>query len=326
MQYRVMGNSDVLVSALALGTWAMGGGDSWGPCDETQSILTIDKALEVGIVFIDTAPAYGNGLSEELLGKALQGKRNDCFLASKCGLIWAPNDQGSVHKSRDGVIIRRNLSPSSIRVQVEQSLRRLNTDYLDLLVTHWQSIEPFFTPIEDTVATLEALKREGKIRFYGASNVSLDQIKEYQKYGELSLVQERFSLLSRQNQRLVEYCEQSNITFQAYSPLERGLLTGKLQRDTQVIGTAKASISWYQSEKRAMVLDVLDRLSGLCALHRCTIGNLIIAWTMSYSTAMNVLCGARKPEQVIENAKASDVTLSSDDKKFIGELVLPLFA
>lgn len=324
MQYRTIGTSDVLIPTLSLGTWAMGGGDSWGPSDEKQSMLTIDQALEVGMNCIDTAPAYGNGLSEILLGKALKGKRNDCFLASKCGLIWGIEDQGSVHKNRDGVIIRRNLSPSSIRVQVEQSLRRLNTDYLDLLVTHWQSIEPFFTPIEDTVATLEALKKEGKIRFYGASNASLDQIKEYQKYGELSLVQDRFSLLSRQNQKLVEYCEQSNITFQAYSPLERGLLTGKIQRDTPVIGTAKASIPWFQVEKRAMVLDVLDRLSGMCESHHCTIGNLVIAWTMSFSTTMNVLCGARMPDQVIENAKASDITLSIDDKKFIGELVLPL--
>lgn len=166
-----LGNTDMEIPALALGTWAIGGGDSWGESDDALSIKTIHRSLELGVTFIDTAPAYGNGLSEELLGKALQGRRSSCIVATKCGLVWGADDEGSVHKSRDGVVIRRNLSPRSIQKQVEESLVRLKTDHIDLLLTHWQSIEPFFTPIEETVEALEALQKEGKIRSYGACNV-----------------------------------------------------------------------------------------------------------------------------------------------------------
>jgi len=173
MQYKLLGNTDIRISALSLGTWAMGGGVSWGLSDGKESIHTIERALDVGINFIDTAPAYGNGSSEEILGHAVSAQRNKYILATKCGLIWGADDEGSVHKSRDGVTIRRNLSPVSIRAQVQESLKRLDTDYIDLLITHWQSIEPFYTPIEETVSVLEALKREGKIRAYGASNVTL---------------------------------------------------------------------------------------------------------------------------------------------------------
>lgn len=320
MQYKLLGNTDIRISALSLGTWAMGGGASWGPSDEKESIHTIQKALDVGINFLDTAPAYGNGASEEILGRTLGSHRNNYILATKCGLIWGPDDEGSVHKSRDGVTIRRNLSPDSIRAQVEESLKRLNTEYIDLLITHWQSIEPFYTPIEETVAALEQLKREGKIRAYGASNVSLEQIKEYQKFGSLSLVQERFSLLFRQNLDKALYCDQKNITFQAYSPLERGLLTGKISLDSEVVGTAKASIPWFQPEKRVQVLSMLDKLSEMSTRYGCSVGTLVIAWTMAQTITMNVLCGARKSEHLQENAQAASVHLLQEDLLFIDAL------
>ena len=324
MQYKILGNTDIRISALSLGTWAMGGGVSWGPSDEMESVRTVRSALDVGINFLDTAPAYGNGASEEILGRALSGRRNDYVLASKCGLVWGPEDEGSVHKSRDGVTVRRNLSPKSIRVQVEESLSRLATDHLDLLITHWQSIEPFYTPIEETVFVLEELKHEGKIRAYGASNVTLDQIREYQKFGNLSLVQERFSLLSRENLEKALYCDQMNITFQAYSPLERGILTGKVAPDSIVVGTAKASIPWFQPQKRAQVITMLDKLTEMSARYGCSVGTLVIAWTMDQTKSMNVLCGARKSEHIVENAQAASVHLSPEDLAFIGNLAKPL--
>ena len=324
MQYKLLGNTDMRISALSLGTWAMGGGASWGPSDEKQSMHTLRKALDVGINFIDTAPAYGNGSSEEILGRALSSHRDTYILATKCGLIWGPDDEGSVHKSRDGVTIRRNLSPASIRVQVEESLARLNTEYIDLLITHWQSIEPYFTSIEETVGVLEALKREGKIRSYGASNISMDQIKEYQKFGTLSLVQEKFSLLSRQNLEKARYCDSANITFQAYSPLERGLLTGKVALDSEIVGTAKASIPWFQPEKRSQVLAMLDKLTEMSIQYQCSVGTLVIAWTMEQTLTMNVLCGARKPEHLEENAQAATVHLGQEDILFIDSLAKDL--
>jgi methylglyoxal reductase len=203
---------------------------------------------------------------------------------------------------------------------VEESLKRLNTDYIDLLITHWQSIEPFYTPIEETVSVLEALKQEGKIRAYGASNVTLDQVKEYQKFGNLSLVQERFSLLSRQNLEKARYCDSANITFQAYSPLERGILTGKVALDSDVVGTAKASIPWFQPEKRAQVLSMLDKLTEMSTKYTCSVGTLVIAWTMEQTITMNVLCGARKSEHLEENAQAAFVHLEREDLLYIDRL------
>lgn len=324
MQYKLLGNTDIRISALSLGTWAIGGGASWGTSDEKQSIHTLEKALLVGMNFIDTAPAYGNGLSEEIIGRSLGKDRENYIIATKCGLVWGDSDEGSVHKSRDGHTIRRNLTAKSIRVQVEESLRRLNTDYIDLLITHWQSIEPFFTPIEETVSVLEELKREGKIRSYGASNVTLDQIKEYQKHGNPVLIQERFSLLSRENLAKARYCAESNITFQAYSPLERGVLTGKIDMNSPVVGTAKESIPWFKPEKRAEVLSMLNKLSEMASLYACSVGTLVIAWTMAQTTTMNVLCGARRPEHLVENAQAASVHLKLDDIMFIDELAQQL--
>ncbi|MGE4464157.1 aldo/keto reductase [Sphaerochaeta sp.] len=317
-----LGNTDMEIPALALGTWAIGGGDSWGESDDALSIKTIHRSLELGVTFIDTAPAYGNGLSEELLGKALQGRRSSCILATKCGLVWGADDEGSVHKSRDGVVIRRNLSPRSIQKQVEESLVRLKTDHIDLLLTHWQSMEPFFTPIEETVEALEALQKEGKIRSYGACNVELDHLKEYQKHGKPALIQERYSMLTRNKAELASYCAEQGITFQAYSPLERGLLTGKASE--QVIGSAKTSISWFEPGKRERVQAMLHSLEGMAQKYHATVGNLVIAWTKQAYPTMNVLCGARKPEQMEENAKALSLTITSKDWDIMDSLARAL--
>ena len=320
-----LGTTDIDVSSIALGTWAMGGGDSWGDGDPSLAIKTVHRSLELGINFIDTAPAYGNGLSEELLGTALEGKRHTAVLATKCGLVWGADDEGSVHKSRDGVTIRRNLSKKSIIKQVEESLFRLKTDYIDLLLTHWQSIPPFYTPVEETIEVFELLKQQGKIRSYGACNVSLEELKAYQKYGTPALVQERFSLLSRDKANLASYCADNHITFQAYSPLERGVLTGKAALSQNVVGTAKASVVWYKPENRTKVLTLLDSLETLAEKYHATVGNLVIAWTRQATSTMNVLCGARKPSQIEENSKAGSLTLSSKDWAIIDSMARTLF-
>ncbi|WP_320129181.1 aldo/keto reductase [uncultured Sphaerochaeta sp.] len=324
MQYMKLGKTGILIPSLTLGTWAMGGGDSWGEGDDRLSEKTIEKALELGINYLDTAPAYGNGKSEEIVGRVIKRKRNKYVLATKCGLVWGPYDEGSVHKSRDGVTVRRNLSEKSIRVQVEQSLFRLQTDYIDVLLTHWPSVESFDTPIEETVFALEQLKKEGKIRCYGACNVDRKQIEEYQKYGSPSIIQKRFSLLNRENEDLALYCNKNDIVFQAYSPLERGLLTGNVRQETNVIGTAKESIPWFHMEKRLQVISMLEELKDLCSSYQCTVGNLILAWTMAYIPRMNVLCGARKPEQVLENSLSSSLILKVEDINYIDGLARKL--
>ena len=171
---------------------------------------------------------------------------------------------------------------------------------------------------------MERLIEQGKIRSYGACNLTLEQLKEYQAYGNPSLIQERFSLLTRSKQALASYCAEQGITFQAYSPLERGLLTGKVDLDTKVVGTAKASVAWYDAEHRPQVLHMLDSLKEMAGNYGCAVGNLVIAWTRQAENTMNVLCGARKPEQIEENSQALSVVLSRDDWKAIDDLVKPL--
>jgi methylglyoxal reductase len=314
-----LGRTDIIIPSLALGTWAMGGGESWGESDTEHSIQTIHRALELGLTFIDTAPAYGNGVSEALLAKALKGRRSEAVIATKCGLVWGPDDEGAVHKSRDGVVVRRNLSKRSIIAQVEESLGRLKTDYIDLLLTHWQSIAPYQTPIEETVEAFERLKREGKIRAWGACNLTLEEAKEYQSCGPLSLIQERFSLLNRTHAPLARWAEEEGITFQAYSPLERGVLTGLSALSKEIVGTAKASVEWYKSEKRAAMTRLLTELEAIAASYHCSVANLVIAWTAGYSKTMNVLFGSRTVEHLEENAKARDVTITAEDWKRIDE-------
>ncbi len=324
MHKQKLGKSGIDVSPISLGTWAMGGGDSWGDSDENLSISTIHRALELGVNFLDTAPAYGNGFSEELVGKALKGKREACVLATKCGLVWGADDEGSVHRSRDGVVVRRNLSAKSLVKQVEMSLKRLDTEYIDLLLTHWQSVEPFFIPIEETVRTLEKLKQDGKIRSYGVCNVTVDQMKEYQQFGSPDLIQERFSLLNRSKLELLKYCEQEGLTFQAYSPLERGVLTGKAALQKQVVGSAKLSSPWYEEKNKEKMFGLLDSMETIAEKYECTVGNLAIAWTHQASPAMNVLCGARQPFQIEDNSKGADITLSSDDWVALDEMAQKL--
>ena len=313
MRYKKLGNSDIDVSVVALGAWAIGGDSNWGASDDDMSIRTIHEAHDLGITLLDTAPAYGLGHSEEVVGKALKGRRSDFVLSTKCGLVW-DGGEGSVLMSRDGVTLLRNLSAKSVRKQLDESLKRLQTDYIDIYITHWQATEPFLVPIEETMGVLNELVKEGKILGIGISNVTADQIDEYSKFGKIALIQQKYSMLDRTHEAtLMPKCKEHGITFQAYSPLERGILTGKVRMDTEVVGQAKDKIMWYQPEHRARLLAVLDSFKPICDKYDCTMTNLAIAWTAAQMDNMNVLCGARKVDQVADNAKGGDIVLDQVD-------------
>ncbi len=178
MRYRMVGQSGIETSVVAFGAWAVGGW-WWGGADDSESIDAIRKALDLGITFIDTAPVYGLGHSEEVVGKAIKGRRDEVVLATKCGLVWH-TDRGSHFFDEAGRGVRRYLGAESIRYEVEQSLRRLQTDVIDLYQTHWQDAT---TPIEETMGALLELKREGKIRAIGVSNATVEEMDEYRKAG-----------------------------------------------------------------------------------------------------------------------------------------------
>ena len=309
-----IGKSGIKVSAMGMGTWAVGGGTWWGENDDNRSIEAIRQALAGGITWVDTAPVYGFGHSEEVVGKALRGCRDQVVLSTKCGLQW-DNTSGTFHFSRDGHEVYRDLSPKGLRRDLENSLKRLGTDYIDVYYTHWQSQGPSAVLIEDTMGELMKMKAEGKIRAVGASNVTISHLKEYLKYGPLDVIQEKFSMVDRNlEQELLPFCLSNGITVQTYSPLEQGLLTGKIGMDYQVKpGEVRENRKWWIRENRKLVLDMLAGWSDLAQKYQTTVGNLVIAWTMAHCKNFNVLCGARKPEQVSENLKACSFILEKAD-------------
>ena len=314
MRYRKIGTTDIKGSVVAFGSWAIGGGMWWGKTDDDESIMTIHAALDAGITLFDTAPVYGFGRSEEVLGKALKGKRDKVVIATKCGLWWEDNS-GSFFFEVDGRNVNRCLRPATIVREVENSLKRLDTDYIDLLQTHWQAVEPDKTPIAETMGCLLKLKAQGKIRAIGVSNATCAEMDEYRQAGVIDACQPRYSMLDRKIEAdILPYCIKHGIAALAYSPLEQGLLTGKIGMDkTFSEKEFRNSIPWFKPENRKKVLDMLAGWRGLTEKHKCTISQLVIAWTFSQPGVTFALCGARKPANVTENAAAVDVALSKED-------------
>ena len=257
MRYRPLGQSGLEASALAFGAWAVGGW-FWGGADEQDSIKAIRKALDVGITLIDTAPAYGLGHSEEIVGKAIKGRRDEVILATKCGLVWH-TDKGTHFLDESGKPIHKYLGAESIRYEVEQSLHRLQTDVIDLYQTHWQDAT---TPIEETMRTLLDLKQEGKIRAIGVSNATIGQMDDYRTIGPLDSDQEKNSMLDREiDSEQLPYCEGNDIAVLAYSPLAQGLLTGKVAAGRGLSkGDLRSEDPRFSVENRKKVLAFLEEL------------------------------------------------------------------
>lgn len=294
---------------VSFGTWSMGGGDSWGESDERETLSSLHLAMDSGFTYFDTAPAYGNGRSEILLGKAVKGRRDKIIIASKCGLEWG--ESGSMlHKERDGVKVWRNLRKDAIKRQTEESLKRLNTDYIDVLLTHWQCP---VDPMEETVEALEELKAEGKIRAWGSCNNTPESIEGYFSNGlKPILMQERWSLLERKNDDLLKLSEEKGVMFQAYSSMERGLLTGKVSPATLVVGSAKKSDPWFKRENIEKVNKALEPLMELAFSEKVPLQVLLSAYALSLSPAMGLILGARKMEQVKENALLLSYNISDE--------------
>ena len=311
-----IGQSGIEASVVAIGAWAIGGDSQWGPSDDSESIRTIHRARELGVTLLDTAPAYGLGHSEEVVGKALLGRRGDYVLSTKCGLRW-DIEEGALMMERDGVRIVRNTRPQRLAEELEMSLRRLKTDYLDIYIVHWQELPEFPCPIAETMDFLLRLKAQGKIRAIGASNLSPAQFLEYTKAGQLDLIQEKYSLLDRAAEStLFGLCQTHGVTFQAYSPLERGTLTGKITVDSKVeMTTAKSKIKWFQPEFLPKIAALGEKWAPLCKKYQCTMTQLVIGWTTAQGNGSNVnaLCGARKLDQIEENARGGDIVLDAAD-------------
>lgn len=319
MQKIQLGHTDIQIPKLGMGTWAIGGGPAWGDRNEEDCIQTICRAVELGVNLIDTAPAYNFGNSEKIVGKALQRmKREEVCLITKCGIVW--NRTGSLFNKVGDIQLYKNLSRESLYLEIEESLSRLGTDYIDVYMTHWQSVEPAFTPVGETMEVLNDLKEKGKIKAIAAANVTPEHIREYLKYGELDMVQAKYSILDRQvEEELLPICRENGITLQAYSPLEQGLLSGRYTEDYQPKG-AQANKHWFQPEEMPKVLRMLKEWEPLCKKYDCKEADLALAWLMAQGDNITVLNGCSKVYQIEENSHALQVELEKTDMEYMKEL------
>jgi aryl-alcohol dehydrogenase-like predicted oxidoreductase len=329
MIYRKLGNSGIEASVIALGTWVMGGW-MWGGAEENESIKAIDASLDNGVNLLDTAPIYGFGYSEEVVGKAIKGKRSKVVLATKCGLRWNLekgdfyfySNERTVVSDSSQMKVYKYLGPESIKEEIETSLKRLQTDYIDLYQTHWQEST---TPIEDTMAVLLKLKDEGKIRAIGVSNANVEQMK---KYGAIDTDQEKYHMLARkiEEQGNVDYCVKNNIAILAYSPLAQGLLTGKVSLDRKFNeGDVRLNNPLFKEENLIKINKMLDEFRPIAENYNATLGQLVSAWTFNRKGITHLLCGARNAEQAIENAKAADIYLAENDIQTIDKIFSKYF-
>ncbi len=326
MQMRSLGKSDLQASAVGLGTWAIGGW-MWGGTNEREAIEAIHASIDAGVNLLDTAPIYGFGLSEEIVGKAVRDRRDQVLLATKCGMVC--NTMDGEHKFTSNaqgpdplghIDIRTNLRPDSIRQEVEASLRRLQTDRVDLLQPHWQEST---TPIADTMGVMMELKQEGKIRGIGVCNATTPQLRQYVRAGDLLSDQELYSMLDRgiEGEQL-PYCRREKIAVLAYSPLVRGLLTGKVGRNREFAeGDLRRSDPRFSVENRGHVAAMLERFQPIAEHHGLTLSQLAIAWTIAQPGLTHALCGARNRRQALENAAAGDVELAAEELRVMNEAI-----
>ena len=328
MRTRPLGKSKIEASVIGFGAWAVGGW-TWGGADEQQSIRAIHAFLDAGGSLIDTAAVYGFGRSEEVVGKAIADRRDRVVLATKCGMRWDLTDEQKRRATKKFSTTERTFvrpgettedsfdvyvysGADGIRQEIERSLKRLQTDYIDLYQTHWQLDS---TPIEERMRTLEALKKEGKIRAIGVSNATPEQIDAYNQFGQIDSDQELYSMLDRKMETAnLPKCAHENIAFLAYSPLGQGLLTGKIDPDRKYPEDDQRRYKpRFQPDNVRKVQAMLEPMRSIAGRHNINLAQLTIAWTLAQPGCSHVLCGARHAEQAIANASASTVILTSDE-------------
>lgn len=317
MQYKKIGNTDIDASIVAFGAWAIGGW-KWGGTDANAAISAIDTAIGEGINFIDTAAVYGFGLSEELVGKAIQKhSRDKLVVATKCGLRWDIESQ-HLHVESDGKHVYRTLTTDSIKWEVEESLKRLNTDYIDLYQTHWP--DPH-TPAADVIQTLIKLKEEGKIRSIGFCNASTSDLQAGIDSSQLDVDQERYSMLDRERDAdNLPLCAKHGLSFLAYSPIAQGLLTDKLNTPrTYGDGDLRVGNPRFSKQNIERITAVLKPIQQLATQLELSVEHLVLAWTLQQPGVSHVLVGARNAEQAKHNAIAGSVSLTAEQLTLISD-------
>jgi aryl-alcohol dehydrogenase-like predicted oxidoreductase len=323
MEYKTLGKSDVKVSELAFGAWAIGGW-MWGGADSKDAINAIETAIDNGMTTIDTAAVYGFGLSEELTGKAIKGKRSKVQILTKFGLTWNEKKGEFYFASKDNggknISIYRYSSKEKVLHDCDQSLRRLGTDYIDLYQIHWA--DPT-TPVSETMEALEILIKKGKIRAGAVCNYSLELMEEAEKSYPIASNQVPYSMVNRSIEKdVIPHCIEKNIGILAYSPLQRGLLTGKIGKEHKFReGDTRPNTIYYKEPNFSGIIQLVKNLAGIANEHNVTLPQLVLNWTLQQPGISCALAGARDAIQVLDNVKAVSFHLTNDEVKSINDLL-----
>jgi aryl-alcohol dehydrogenase-like predicted oxidoreductase len=320
MEYRQLGQTDIRVSAITFGAWAIGGW-MWGGTERKDAIEAIKASYDHGVTSIDTAPIYGQGLSEELVGEALQSiPRDKVQVLTKFGMRWddTKGDHAFTSADNDGntLEIYKYSGRESIIKECEDSLRRLQTDYIDLYQIHWPDIT---TPIEESMEAVSKLLKAGKIRAAGVSNYNAAQMEQAEKVLPIASNQVPYSMLERSIEKeLVPYCIKHKKSIIAYSPLQRGLLTGKIKPGHSfAAGDSREGNRFYTAENIERVNDFINSLQPLADSKKALIAQLVLRWTIEQPGITVALAGARNAEQAIQNAQTLNVRLTKEELAFI---------
>jgi len=310
MEKRGLGNSDLHITSLGVGAWAMGGPGwrfSWGPQDDKDSTAAIRKALESGMNWIDTAGVYGLGHSEEVVGRSLEGIPHRPYIFTKCSRVWDERRE-----------LSGSLKADSLRRECEASLRRLKVDTIDLYQIHWGQPDQ---DIEEGWTTLAKLKEEGKVRYIGLSNFNVNQMKRAQAIDPITSLQPPYSMLYRDVEKeILPFCAEQNIGVIVYAPMRSGLLSGAMTRER---AAALPDNDWrhqapdFQEPKLSRNLQLVDLLRLIGERHGRTPGEVAIAWTLRHPAVTAAIVGLRRPEQVSGIIGAAALRLSSEE---VGEI------
>ncbi|UCG59227.1 MAG: aldo/keto reductase [Phycisphaerales bacterium] len=313
MQYRQLGNTELKLTTVGLGTWAMGGPwqFGWGPQDDGEAIAAIIAALDNGINWIDTAPAYGLGHAEELVGKALKQTEHNPIIATKCSLLW--------NERREKVSC---LKKDSIHRECEASLKRLGIETIDLYQMHWPEPEE---DVEEGWGAMIELVEAGKVRYIGVSNFNVEQIRRVKKMHPVASLQPPYSMLHREPEdELLAYCSENKVGVVAYSPMQRGLLTGKFSQERLSglpIDDHRRRHPDFHGPQFAATLELVEALKEIAGSNGRTCAQLAISWVLRRNEVTSAIVGARKPAQIVETAPASDWDLSKEDIEQIEQLL-----
>jgi aryl-alcohol dehydrogenase-like predicted oxidoreductase len=322
MIYRQLGNSDLKVSAITFGAWAIGGW-MWGGADKDDAIDAMHAALDHDMTTIDTAAVYGFGLSEQLVGKAIKGKQRDKIqILTKFGLNWTDSKGeyffDTISNEGKPLKIYKHSSKESVIKECETSLKNLGTDYIDLYQIHWADAT---TPIQETMEALGILIQQGKIRYAGVCNYEKPLVEEALKYLPIISDQMPYSMVRRDIEKeLVPFCSKHNIGILAYSPLQRGILTGKMKPDHKFNeGDTRPNSTYYKEPNFSRILKFIEEIEPLAKSRGITPGQMVINWTIQQPCITTALVGARNRKQVIDNVKAVEFMLTSDEIKEINK-------